>query len=194
MYSAGKQRALESYGLTKVAFSWGQLRNTAATGGSWVRNLLVGAPGTLQAIRNQARAGTLFAKPPGYQSPSQPGNFLEKGIYHNPLGWLVPEINFGKKGDPLINRAGNTALTALSVLGPVQTAYSMYQALKAPPEYRSEAVGGLLGSLAGSTVLGPFGALGQVVGGSVGSALGAGAGRNLAPYVDPAYRRDESVG
>lgn len=159
MHAQGRQAALRAFGLEKLA----GVMDTARALGSGFRNIMVGGPGTFDALKHQARTGTL----------TKPG-----GMYHDALGWLAPKMDFGQRGERFTSRAKKGAGSLASfALGPGMMAYSGYQALKAPPEQRGEATGRLLGGLVGGTVAGPFGAIGQAVGGSIGDAAGAAAGR-----------------
>ena len=166
-YVTGIYAALELYGVKTAGFFSG------------AREAMIGAPGTWNALKNQAQKGTLF-------QPHQ-GKPLEQGLYnaHNPASWLIPKIDFGKKGDGFKSRAGATLNTALSVLNPLSMAYSGYQALKAPPEQRGEATGRLLGSVAGGTLGAPFGLAGNMVGSILGETAGGFVGKQVGEAVLP---------
>lgn len=157
MYSDGTALALEQFGLTKTAF--------------FGRNALLGPRGMVSAVGRQFRSGSLFKNPQG--------NPLQQGAYHNPFGWMIPTIDFGRKGDGFLSRAGATAGTAMSVLQPLSMAHAGYQALTAPEEQRPEAIGRLTGSLLGGAAGGPFGMVGQMAGSMVGENAGAALGRHF---------------
>lgn len=165
MFSDGRNAALNAYGL-KTANIGDTLRNGAA----WLRQEAVGAPGTWKRLGEQSRSKTLTA----------PG-----GAYHKPLHWLIPKFDFGHAGHGLGERALRTAGSLGSMVAPLGMALSGYQALTAPPEHRGEAVGGLLGSVAGGVLGGPFGIAGQMIGGGLGAAGGGFLGKQIGKVVSP---------
>lgn len=158
MFSAGRNAALSAYGLKTAGWLEG------------ARELAVGKPGTWDAIKSQASTGGLTA----------PG-----GAYHNPLGWLIPRADPAHQGPGTWNKIKSVGSFAASALQPLMMAHAGYQALKAPPEYRGEAVGSLLGSLAGGTLGAPFGMAGNLVGSTLGQLGGGFLGKHIGNAVSP---------
>jgi hypothetical protein len=120
-----------------------------------------------------------FAKRMMIGDPKQFLSQLSKGELHKPGGMWRESLK------------PQGALDALMMYG--FPAFSMYQAMKAPPEQRGSAIGGTLGGAVGGMLGMPLGMVGNTIGSNLVGRLGQSVGHSFdsSPHRSPAmyYRR-----
>ena len=165
MYAAaqdqGVSAALEAFGFSKEA------RDMA-----WFKKLLARKAATKVAF-SLGDAGQ-WAKRMMIGDPKQFFSQLSKGELHKPGGMWRESL---KPQGPL---------DALMLYG--FPAFSMYQAVKAPPDQRGSAIGGTLGSMVGGMAGMPLGVVGNTIGSNLAGRLGQTLGRTFdTPVQRPRY-------